>query len=72
MIREAVMGALGQHIDAMQKEIDDLKLELLRTKTELSETKERYDSLCSKIKNNANDNRNESDEFLTNYARNWK
>ena len=36
---------------------------------ELSEVKSKYDSLCSKVKKNANDKRNEGERFLANYAK---
>ena len=41
-----------------QQSIRDLKLEVLHLRMELSEIKERYDSLCVKLKHNANDARN--------------
>ena len=53
----------------LEKENKDLKLELLHLRMELSEIKERYDSLCIKLKHNANDARNEGDRFLSTYAR---
>jgi len=34
-----------------------------------TELKDRYDQLCSKLKRNANDTRNEGDAFLSSYAR---
>lgn len=75
------MGALGQFIDEQKKENTNLKLEVGELKmriadleTELSDIKGRYDSLCSKIKKDANDKRNidNGDDFLRNYAKNWK
>ncbi len=48
--------------------IEDLKAELLHTQMELAEIKEKYDTLCGKLKKNANDTRNEGERFLHNYA----
>jgi len=40
---------------------------------ECQDIKDKYDQLCGKLKTNANDKRNtEGDDFLRNYARDWK
>jgi hypothetical protein len=40
---------------------------------EYTQLKDRYDQLCGKLRDNANDKRNnEGDNFLRSYARNWK
>lgn len=50
----------------------ELETELETVEKAYLDLKDRYDQLCSKIKNNANDKRNEGEDFLRNYARNWK
>jgi hypothetical protein len=41
--------------------INDLKLKLQHVEMELDDITERYESLCSKLKHNANDTRNEDE-----------
>ncbi len=57
---------------ALSKENKILAEENAQLIGELSELKERYDSLCSKLKSNANDSRNEGDRFLSRYAHDRK
>ena len=54
--------------------INDLKLKLQHVEMELSDITERYETLCSRLKHNANDTRNEDGEekFLRLYAKEWK
>ena len=58
------MGALGQHFDELETKH---KLE----ETELTIIKGRYESLCGKVKTNANEKRNSDDhnDFLRNYGK---
>ena len=58
------MGALGQHFDELETKH---KLE----ETELTIIKGRYESLCGKVKTNANEKRNSVDhnDFLRNYGK---
>ena len=41
--------------------INDLKLKLQHVEMELSDITERYETLCSRLKHNANDTRNEDE-----------
>ena len=70
------MGAMKQHfeeIEAKHKlEVSELEMRIHELETELSIVRGKYDSLCSRIKKNSNEKRNEGDDFLRNYAKNWK
>lgn len=53
-------------------EVGELEMRIHDLETELSIIRGKYDSLCSRIKSNSNEKRNEGNDFLRNYARNWK
>lgn len=59
------MGALGQFIDELKDRIEELE-------KERDDYKARYEALCSKIRKDANEKRNDVDDFLITYAKKWK
>lgn len=72
------MGALSQHFEELEEKHKEaviaLEVRILDLEAELSNLKSRYDSLCGKVRKNANDARNysEGDNFLRSYAATWK
>ena len=62
------MGALKQHFEELETkhklQVDELEMRIIDLETELSMIKERYDSLCGKVRKNANEDRN----TLTDYG----
>jgi hypothetical protein len=66
------MGALSQHFEEVEaehkKEVAGLQKHIIELEAELSIVKGRYDSLCGKVRQGANNKRNEADNFLRNYA----
>ena len=61
--------ALAEDNKKLLEEVKNLQARCLHAEMELSEVKSKYDSLCSKVKKNANDKRNEGERFLANYAK---
>ena len=55
------MGALKQHFEELETkhklQVGELEMRIIDLETELSMIKERYDSLCGKVRKNANDKR---------------
>ena len=69
------MGALRQHFDELETkhklEVGELEMRIIDLETELTIIKGRYESLCGKVKTNANEKRNSNDhnDFLRNYGK---
>jgi hypothetical protein len=69
------MGALKEHFDELETkhklEVGELEMRIIGLETELSMIRGRYDSLCGKIRKDANGKRkvDDGDEFLRNYGK---
>ena len=55
------MGALKEHFEELETkhkvQVGELEMRISDLETELSMIRERYDSLCGKVRKNANDKR---------------
>jgi hypothetical protein len=54
---------------AVEEQFDQLKFAHHQLQKEYSDLKGKYEQLCTKLKTNANDTRNEGERFLSSYAR---
>jgi|APSaa5957512493_1039668.scaffolds.fasta_scaffold95294_2 hypothetical protein len=72
-LEEKEMGALKEHFEELETkhklEVGELEMRIIDLETELSMIRERYDSMCGKVRTNANDKRNEGDHFLSSYGK---